>query len=82
MVKTDYCKDHTNLYGRPPYLNSATIASDGTTASLRFNITLASEIEWVPRHTAYTPENLAKRLGDARRFAIKRWPQVNENWLY
>ncbi|MBK8902178.1 MAG: hypothetical protein IPM53_13415 [Anaerolineaceae bacterium] len=36
-----------------------------------FDITLASEIEWVLRHTDHTRESLAKRLGDPRRFALK-----------
>lgn len=35
-----------------------------------FDITLASEIEWVLRHANVTPENLAHRLGDPRRFRL------------
>ncbi len=35
-----------------------------------FDITLASEIEWVLRHTAYTPEALEQRLGDPRRYKL------------
>lgn len=41
-----------------------------------FDITLASEIEWVLRHTDYTPESLAKRLGDPRRFALQNLTAV------
>ena len=35
-----------------------------------FDITLASEIEWVLRHTSFTPDSLAQRLGDPRRFKL------------
>lgn len=35
-----------------------------------FDITLASEIEWVVRHTHFTPASLAQRLGDPRRFQL------------
>ncbi|MAT96945.1 MAG: hypothetical protein CL608_07375 [Anaerolineaceae bacterium] len=35
-----------------------------------FDITLASEIEWVLRHTNFTPDSLAQRLGDPRRFRL------------
>lgn len=35
-----------------------------------FDITLASEIEWVVRHTAFTLDSLAQRLGDPRRFQL------------
>lgn len=35
-----------------------------------FDITLASEIEWVLRHTQFTPASLAERLGDPRRFKL------------
>ena len=35
-----------------------------------FDITLALEIEWVLRHTQFTPESLAVRLGDPRRFKL------------
>ena len=35
-----------------------------------FDITLASEIEWVLQHTRFTHDSLAKRLGDPRRFAL------------
>ncbi len=35
-----------------------------------FDITLASEIEWVLRHTHYTLDSLAQRLGDPRRFQL------------
>lgn len=41
-----------------------------------FDITLASEIEWVLRHTAYTAEGLAKRLGDPKRFALQNLTAV------
>ena len=35
-----------------------------------FDITLASEIDWVLRHTSFTPDSLAHRLSDPRRFRL------------
>ncbi|MCB9007831.1 MAG: hypothetical protein H6656_10780 [Ardenticatenaceae bacterium] len=35
-----------------------------------FDITLASEIAWALRHTQFTANSLAQRLGDPRRFAL------------
>jgi adenosine deaminase len=35
-----------------------------------FDITLASEIDWVLTHTDFTEETLQKRLGDPRRFRL------------
>ena len=35
-----------------------------------FDITLASEVEWVVQHTDYTAESLAQRLGDPRRLRL------------
>ena len=35
-----------------------------------FDITLASEIAWALRHTPFTANSLAQRLGDPRRFAL------------
>ncbi|VAW30375.1 hypothetical protein MNBD_CHLOROFLEXI01-3042, partial [hydrothermal vent metagenome] len=34
------------------------------------DITLASEIEWVLRHTSHTPKSLSQRLGNPRRFQL------------
>jgi adenosine deaminase len=35
-----------------------------------FDITLASEIEWVVQHTRFSHDSLAQRLGNPRRFAL------------
>ena len=35
-----------------------------------FDITLASEIEWVMRHTQFTTDSLVQRLGNPRRFQL------------
>ena len=42
-----------------------------------FDITLASEIDWVLRHTGHTPATLTRRLGNPYRFRLGQSKQVS-----